>query len=153
LTYTIGLERGDLNYSELEQNYRRQYQEMADHMATRGIVLSPYNPKLDRYYRAAAEGWLLNYVARFNGEAIGHCNVYLTNDVRSGDPVAVEDTVWVQPSHRNGLGRKLVKYVLNDLKGRGVRRFLISAATDPRAANLWRRLGFSEVSLQMSYEF
>jgi GNAT superfamily N-acetyltransferase len=153
LTYTIGLERGDLNYSELEQNYRRHYTEMAERLEKDGIPVSPYNPRLESYFNAFRGGWLLNYVARFNGQAVGHCNVYLTNDMHNGDLIAQEDVLYVVPEHRNGLGKKLVRHVLSDLEGRGVKRVSVLALTDLRVAKIWRRMGFKDAAQMMTYTF
>jgi GNAT superfamily N-acetyltransferase len=153
LTYTIGLERGDLNYSELEQNYRRHYAEMAERLEKDGIPVSPYNPRLESYFNAFRGGWLLNYVARFNGQAVGHCNVYLTNDMHNGDLIAQEDVLYVVPEHRNGLGKKLVRHVLSDLEQRDVKRVSVLALTDLRVAKIWRRMGFKDAAQMMTYTF
>ena len=153
MTYTIGLEQGDLNYSELEANYRRHYAEMAERLEKDGIPVSPYNPRLESYFNAFRGGWLLNYVARFNGQAVGHCNVYLTNDMHNGDLIAQEDVLYVVPEHRNGLGKKLVRHVLSDLEGRGVKRVSVLALTDLRVAKIWRRMGFKDAAQMMTYTF
>lgn len=153
MTYTIGLERGDLNYTELEDNYRRHYAEMKERLEKDGIPVSPYSPRLKEYFRAFSGGWLLNYVARFNGVPVGHCNVYLTNDMHNGDLIAQEDVLYVVPEHRNGLGKKLVKHVLSDLEARGVRRVSVLALTDLRVAKIWRRMGFKDTAQMMTYTF
>jgi len=153
LTYTIGLERGDLNYHELEPNYRRHYEEMRSRLEGEGIKIGPYNPRLKSYFNAFKGGWLLNYVVRKDGKAVGHCNVYLTNDMHNGDLIAQEDVLYILPEHRNGVGRKLVKHVLEDLRGRGVRRATVQALTDLRVAKLWRRMGFKEAATTMTYTF
>lgn len=152
-TYTIHLERGDLNYSELEPNYRQHYREMQERLARDGITVADYAPRLEQYFRAFREGWLLNFVVRLNGEAVGHCNVYLTNDMHNGELIAREDVLYVLPEHRTGIGRRLVKHILADLAGRGVRRVLISPVTDLRVGKIWKRMGFKEVAMQMAYEF
>ena len=153
MTYTIRLESGDENYAELEPNYRRHYEEMRERLAAQGIEVSPYQPRLDRYFAAFRQGWLLNYVVRFDGKPVGHCNIYLTNDMHNGDLIAREDVLYVVPEHRNGVGRKLVLRVLEDLRARGVRRLLVQALTDLRATKLWRRMGFKEVATSMIYDF
>jgi len=151
LTYTIGIERGDLNYAELEPNYRQHYAEMKERLERDGIVIGDYNPRLDTYFDAFRSGWLLNYVARFNGKPVGHCNIYVTNDMHNGEKIATEDVLYVLPQHRNGLGRKMAKYMMADLKARGVKRFFISPVTDLRVGKVWKRMGFREVAMQMMY--
>lgn len=153
MTYAFALERGDLNYNELEPNYRRHYEEMRERLAADGIEVSPYNPRLEAYFRAFREGWLLNYVVRFDGAPIGHANVYLTNDMHNGDLIAREDMIYIVPEHRKGVGRQLVKHILGDLEKRGVKRVMVSALTDLRVSKLWRRIGFEDLALQMVYQF
>jgi len=96
---------------------------------------------------------LLTYVLRLNGSACGYANVYLTNDMHNGDLISQEDTLFVLKDHRNGVGKKLVQFVLEDLKSRGVKRLMVSAMTDLRVAKLWSRMGFKEAATQMIYEF
>lgn len=153
MTYTIGLENGRKNYSELEPNYRRHYEEMRTRLEADGVTIGPYNPRLDRYFAAFDAGWLLNYVVRFDGAPVGHANVYVTNDMHNGELIAREDVMYVVPEHRNGIGRKLVKFVLADLRERGVKRATMQAVTDQRARHLWRRLGFRDVGEILTYTF
>ena len=153
MTYTISLERGDLNYAELEPNYRKHYAEMQARLAKDGVTVGDYNPRLDQYFAAFSGGWLLNYVVRLDGAPVGHSNVYLTNDMHSGELIAQEDTIYILPEHRNGIGKTLVKHILADLKARGVKRAIISPVTDLRVGKIWKRMGFREVASLMSYQF
>lgn len=153
MTYTFAIERGDLNYSELEPNYRRHYAEMCERLGKDGFQVSPYAPRLKQYFEAFEGGWLINYVARFNGEAIGHANIYLTNDMHNGDLIACEDMIYIVPEHRNGVGRRLAKFAIADLGTRGVKRLMIEALTDLRLEKVWQRMGFKTVAARMTYEF
>jgi ribosomal protein S18 acetylase RimI-like enzyme len=69
------------------------------------------------------------------------------------DLISQEDTVFILKEHRNGIGKKLVQAVLDELRSRGVKRVLVSAMTDLRVAKLWNRMGFKEVATQMIYKF
>lgn len=141
-------------YAELEPLYRQHYGEMLERLKRDGVEnYSPYNPRLDQYQIASKGGWLLTYVVRLKGKAVGYCNVYLTNDMHNQDLIAQEDTIYIVPEHRNGIGKKLVKHVLEDLKARGVKRALVSAMTDLRVAKMWKRMGFQELATQMIYKF
>ena len=154
MSYSIALERGELNYEELEPLYRQHYAEMRKRLAADGFEMGEYAPRLDRYFPAFEAGWLLNHVARTEaGKAVGYANIYLTNDMHNGDLIANEDTIYVDPDHRNGLGRRLAKAVLDDLQSRGVKRLSVQSLTDLRADVLWRRMGFREVAKTMIYEF
>jgi len=149
----IALERGDLNYQELEPLYRQHYGEMQRRLASNGVPIGDYNLRLADYFEAWSGGWLLNFVVRLDGKPIGYSNVYLTNDMHNGELIAMEDTIYILPQHRNGIGRKLAKAVLEELKRRGVKRLEITAVTDARATKLWARMGFREVATQMRYVF
>lgn len=151
MTYEIGLERGDENWFELEPNYRAHYAETKARLKSDGLSIGDYAPRLEQYFQYFREGWLLNYVARHDGKPVGHANVYVTNDMHNGERIAVEDMIYVVPEHRNGLGKKITRFVLDDLKQRGVKRAMISARTDWRAEKLWQRMGFRKNSVQMMY--
>jgi L-amino acid N-acyltransferase YncA len=73
--------------------------------------------------------------------------------MHNSDLIAREDTIYVLPEHRNGIGKKLVKVILEELKHRNVKRLHVSAMTDLRVAKLWSRMGFKESSTQMIYKF
>jgi len=140
-------------YRELEPLYRQHYKEMTDRLGEAGIHYSPYNPRLQEYGKASDGGWLLTFVLRLDGVACGYINVYVTNDMHNNDLIAQEDTVFVVKEHRNGVGRKLVKFGIEELRSRGVKRLNVSAMTDLRVAKLWKRMGFKEAATQMTYQF
>ena len=153
MTYSITVERFAETYSELEPLYKKHYSEMVERLATQGIDYSPYNPRLDEYIKAGNGGWLLTFVLRCEGVACGYANVYITNDMHNGDLISQEDTLFVLKEHRNGVGKKLVRFVLEELKSRNVKRLLVSAMTDLRVSKLWGRMGFKEAATQMIYKF
>ena len=70
-----------------------------------------------------------------------------------GELIAKEDTIYVTPEHRNGLGRRLTKAVLAELNGRGVRRALVTTQTDLRSGLLCRDWASREVATQLMYIF
>lgn len=153
MSYTFHLGRFKETYSELEPLYRQHYAEMTERLKNEGIDCSPYNPRLDQYIQAGDRGDLLTFILRLDGKAVGYSNVYLTNDMHNGDLIAQEDTVYVLPEHRNGVGKKLVRVILDELKERGVKRVSVAALTDLRVAKLWKRMGFKEAAIQMIYTF
>ena len=153
MSYVITLEKFTDTYLELEPLYRQHYQEMTDRLKAEGIEYSPYNPRLHEYGRACEDGSLLTFVLRLEGVACGYLNVYVTNDMHNQDLIAQEDTIFVVKEHRNGVGKKLAQFCLEELKRRGVKRLHVAAMTDLRAVKLWSRMGFKEVATQMIYRF
>lgn len=150
-SYIITLESFTKTYKELEPLYRQHYQEMTDRLAGQGVVLSPYNPRLDVYKEYDATGFLLNFVVRHEGVAVGYSNIYITQDMHNQDLIAEEDTVYILPNHRKGIGKFLMKTILKELASRGVKHMDGTAMTDCRVVNLWKRMGFKELATRMRY--
>jgi GNAT superfamily N-acetyltransferase len=154
VTYTFQLADGEADYPELEPLYRQHYAEMRERLAAEGIDYAPYSPRLDAYFNAVRAGYLLHFTARTEaGQAVGYANIYLTNDMHNGELIAREDTIFILKDHRNGIGRKLMRFILDDLKGRGCKRALGLSVTDPRVETLWRRMGFRKAGTMMIYSF
>ena len=153
MSYTYHLGKHRETFDELEPLYRQHYQEMIERLAKDGITYSAYNPRWEQYWKASDEGWLLTFILRHEGKAVGCSNVYVTNDMHNNDLIAQEDTIYVLPEHRNGVGKKFVRVILDELKERGVKRVNVSAMTDLRVAKLWKRMGFKEAATQMMYTF
>ncbi len=137
----------------MEPLYREHYAEMAARKAACGVIIPPYGPRLNEYEKADSGGYLFHFVARFDGSAVGYANCYLTNDMHNGELIGIEDTVFVTKSHRKGIGRLLMRAALAELKNRGAKHAFVTAATDPRAAILWKRMGFKETAVQLTYTF
>lgn len=153
MSYTMGLENLAEIYHELEPICREHYAEMKTRLSENGVEVSPYNPRLDKYFEAGDGGWLLTFVLRHEGRICGYSNLYVTNDMHNRDLIAQEDVLFVTKSHRNGIGKTFTKFGLEELKKRGVKRFSVSAMTDLRVAKLWKRMGFKEIATQMMYTF
>ena len=153
MNYEIRLEKFKETYSELEPLYRQHYSEMVERLAEQGVQYSPYNPRLDEYIRAGEGGWLLTFVLRLDGMAVGYSNVYITNDMHNQDLIAQEDTVFVLKEHRTGWGRKLIRAVHEELEKRGVKRLNITTATDLRVSKLLSRMGYQHTAHAMTVTF
>jgi len=153
MTYSFAQESFTQTYPEIEPLYREHYAEMKARKESIGIPTVDYNPRLDQYIAAEQRGDLLTFIVRNDGTPVGYCNVYLTSDMHNHDKIACEDTVFVTKGHRNGIGRKLVLFGLDQLRQRGAKSLDVSALTDPRIVNLWKRMGFKEVAVQMTYVF
>lgn len=154
MNYRFSLENAEENCPELFPLYCRHYREMQERLAGDGITIPDFNPRLESYFRAAREGYLLNFVVRTeDGKPVGYSNVYLTNDMHNRELIAREDTIYIVPEHRNGVGKKLVQWALEELRSRGVKQLHVTAMTDLRVEKLWRRMGFKPVATAMIYDF
>lgn len=151
--YTFATECLPDIYPEMEPLARCHYQEMVDRLTSIGVEVSPYNPRLDEYFKAARGGWLKTFTARLDGKLCGYANVYVTNDMHNRDLIAQEDVLYVSRDHRGGTGKKLVQYGLEELRKLGVKRLMVSAVTDAGVAILWRRMGFKDLAQQMVFIF
>ncbi len=155
MSYVFSVESLRANTPQLIPLYAEHYREMQERLAADGIEISKFNPRIQTYFDAEAQGGILNLVVRVaeTGEPVGYCNVYITNDMHNGDLIAQEDTVFIRKEHRNGVGKQLVKFGLEELRRRGVKRLHVTAMTDLRVEKLWRRMGFKPVATSMIYQF
>ena len=154
MTYRIAIERGEETLSELFPLYATHYREMQERLARDGITVADFDARWDQYCAYWIAGHLINYVVRTeDGKPVGYSNVYLTHDMHNGEFIAREDTIFILKEHRNGIGKKLVQFILADLKARGVKRVNVNAMTDLRVAKLWQRMGFKHAAHAMTYTF
>lgn len=154
MTYSIAVENGWENLIELMPLYATHYHEMRERLAKDGIEYPPFKPRVDAYVDYWQNGTLVNYAVRDDeGRAVGYANVYVTRDMHNSELIAQEDTIFILKAHRNGIGRKLVKFILSDLRERGVKRSNITAMTDLRVAKIWERMGFKPMATAMTYIF
>ena len=152
MTYTIEREPSRSALNDLMPLFLAHHEEMADNLAEIGIPVFAFNPDVERYAYAEECGLFACYVVRFNGDAVGYMNVKIGADTRTGVMMAQEDALYITPDHRRGIGLKLVRHVIEELKHLGVKRLFVSSVTDPRADKLWKRIGFKPMAMQMAYD-
>lgn len=152
MTYTVEMGTIDGTLTELMPLYAKHYAEMSARLESVGVKQSPFKPRVDAYSKASNEGWLLTFVLRADGEAVGYCNVYVTQDMHNGDLIAQEDTIYVLPEHRNGAGRMLARAVHDELRRRGVLRLNITTSTDLRVSKWLARQGYKHTAHCMTLE-
>jgi len=153
MSYKISLEGFERTYDEIESLYREHYQTMIDRMAECGVEISPYNPRKDAYFKAGRNGSLLTFILRYEGDAVGYCNIYLTHDMHNFDMIATEDAIYVTPEHRKGSGRLLCLEVHEELKRRKVKRLAVTTSTDLRVSKWLERLGYKHTAHHMTKTF
>lgn len=140
-------------HKALDSLYRKHYAEMKARLEADGHTIGDYAPRLEVYFDAMNRGDLLTFIVLENGTLIGYSNIWLTNDMHNGELIAQEDTIYMLPDYRNGTGRKLARFILDELEKRGVKRVTISPVTDLRVGKIWERMGFKPVAQLMTYHF
>lgn len=153
MTYTIGIENGHVAHPELDPLYREHYAEMQARLAGEGVSIGNYAPRLDEYFKGMDAGYILTFVVRLEGHAVGYSNIYVTNDMHNGEPIAMEDTIFIAKPHRNGVGKRLTQFILDDLRRRGMKRAHVTTATDPRVALMLGRMGWKHTAQAMTFIF
>lgn len=154
MDYRFSVESFEASYDECEVLYQAHYSEMQKRLAGQGEDIPDYAPRLDEYFAADRGGYLIHYCVRTTeNEPVGYSNIYLTHSMHNGEFMATEDAIFVRADHRNGIGRVFSRFILADLKRRGVKRLEVVALTDLRVAKLWKRMGFKEIGTVMSFNF
>jgi len=151
--YKICKVNGHAWHEKLDPLYRRHYAEMQTRLKADGVAIGDYNPRLQVYFDAMDRGDMLTFIVLDDETVIGYSNIWLTNDMHNGDLIAQEDTIFVEKEHRNGIGRKLASCILDELRGRAVKRVHISPVTDLRVGKIWERMGFKPIAQIMTYNF
>jgi GNAT superfamily N-acetyltransferase len=153
MSYTFAVENGADNFAEVEPLYRQHYAEMERRLAGQGIAVDPFDMQVTEYFAYWRSGMLVNYTARHDGKVVGYANIYVVKSMHTGRRIAQEDAIYVLPEHRNGTGRLLSKFILADLRTRGVKKLGVIALTDLRVSKLWQRMGFKHTGHAMTYTF
>lgn len=149
--YKVAVESYKDTYEELKYLYKQCYEELALVAAKDGRIYPEYNPWLSSYNETNEAGALILYVVREHEVAVGYCLMYLTQDTRSQKLVTYEDSLYMLPDHRNGIGMMVGKIIVQDMKLRGVTRIFLSAIND-RVVNMWKRIGFKPIATTMELE-
>ncbi|WP_292337134.1 GNAT family N-acetyltransferase [Mesorhizobium sp.] len=147
--YAITIENFNEAWPELEPMCRTHYGEMQARMAAEGMTIGEFKPRLNVYGTA---GHLLCFLVRTgDGEAVGYAFIWITQDMHNSEMIAQEDTIYMRPDHRNGIGRRFTKHILTELKARGCVRAHVTIATDLRVAKMCERVGFKRSAIAMTY--
>ncbi|RUW70005.1 N-acetyltransferase [Mesorhizobium sp. M4B.F.Ca.ET.215.01.1.1] len=148
MSYDIAIENFNEAWPELEPLSRRHYGEMQARMAAEGMTIGEFKPRLNVYGSASH---LLCFVVRNEGEAVGYAFIWITQDMHNSEHIAMEDTIYMRPDHRNGIGRRFTRHILAELKARGCVRAHVTIATDLRVAKMCERVGFKRSAIAMTY--
>lgn len=148
MDYTISLEDYNDTLQELMPMYRRAYEEMLGFIPE-GLKRQEFNPWIEAYTLSNAEKTLLLFVVRKENVAVGYCLMFVTRDTKDNVLMAYEDYIYLEPGHRNGLGKYLAKFIIAELNARGIKRITVSVLKGTGLELVWSRLGFKVLATQM----
>ena len=148
MDYKISLEDYNDTLQELMPMYRRAYEEMLG-FVPESLTRQEFNPWIEAYTLSNIEKTLLLFVVRKGAEAVGYCVMFVTRDVKDSQLTAYEDYIYLEPGHRNGLGKYLAKFIIAELTARGVKRITVSVLKGTGLELVWSRLGFKVTATQM----
>lgn len=148
MDYTISLEDYNDTLQELMPMYRRAYEEMLG-FVPESSNRQEFNPWVEAYTLSNIEKTLLLFVVRKGTEAVGYCIMFVTRDLKDNQLMAYEDYIYLEPGHRNGLGKYLAKFIIAELAARGVKRITVSVLKGTGLELVWSRLGFKVIATQM----
>lgn len=148
MDYTISLEDYNDTLQELMPMYRRAYEEMLG-FVPESSNRQEFNPWVEAYTLSNVEKTLLLFVVRKGTEAVGYCIMFVTRDLKDSQLMAYEDYIYLEPGHRNGLGKYLAKFIIAELAARGVKRITVSVLKGTGLELVWSRLGFKVIATQM----
>lgn len=152
--YRITIENFGAAYVDVQPLLVRHYGEMQARLEGQGMRCPPFNPRLGTYVASSDSGDILLFVVRSEkGEAVGYALIWLALDMHNSELISQEDAIYVRPDHRNGIGMKLTKHILNELRSRGVKRAHVTTMTDLRVAKLCERVGFRHTAHAMTLFF
>lgn len=146
--YIIKVESYKATYEELKHLYKQCYDELVEIYSKDGRIYPEYSPWLNSYNSYDEAGALILYVVRHGDVVIGYCLMYLTQDTRNQELITCEDSIYILPDHRNGIGKTLGKIIIKDMKLRGVKRIVLSAINE-RIVNMWKTVGFKPIATTM----
>jgi ribosomal protein S18 acetylase RimI-like enzyme len=89
---------------------------------------------------------IMIFVSEVDDEVVGYANTWTNYSIWSrGKALTVDDLYIAAPFRRNGIGEKMMEYLIEFAKQNGYRRVQLHAElTNDRAHSLYRKLGFVE---------
>lgn len=113
-----------------------------------------FAPSYDRYMQYEKAGWLIQCVARENGEMVGYATMYICPSMHTQQIIATEDTFFILPEYRKGRnGIRLVQFAEEECKKRGAVEVMMTAKMTNTAGRLMECLGYTKVAEQYSKQF
>lgn len=113
--------------------------------AYRHSKFAPRYDLLQNYFeRGVARAW----GAFERAKLVGHITMYVSVSVHTGETIATEDAVYVLPAYRTGVGARLIKRMIEDLRREGIAEIWATTKPATRVGRLLTRLGWKFVAEQ-----
>lgn len=109
----------------------------------RNSEFTPRYDLLDHYFKV---GVLRIWGAFEYGVMVGHLSMYITTSLHTGEQIATEDALYVLEHYRTGVGARLSRTMLADLRAGGVAEVWATCKPATRVGLLLKRLGFNHVA-------
>lgn len=110
----------------------------------------PLKPNYEYMIGAERQGKFLLFTVRCEDKVVGNCMMYLSESTHTGQYVAEEDTIFMEPNHRRGrVGIKLIQYVEQVMQLLGVTEIRVTVKTVNRVGDLLKALGYQHTANQL----
>lgn len=135
-------------YDELKPLLAEHYAEISTHVH-HGVPLEPLLPV---YYAREADGSLVVFVGRQEGQIVAYLWCFIAPALHYGSCLTCSpDIFYVRPDMRKGrAGLQMFRFVEAELRRRGVKRWAVGTKLAHDASALFRRLNFEPV--EMTFE-
>ncbi len=144
---TAQIEKFSEKLPEFIDLFPLHYQELAlnkDHV--------PLDPQYDIYFQREDAGQLLFVTLRELGKSVGYFIGFIAPGLHYKTCLTCHmDIMWVHPDKRgSGAGKLLFTFVENELRRRGVQRWIVGSKCHKDASLFFESLGFDRIEINHS---
>ena len=108
-----------------------------------------FNPDYEKYLQYNEIGFYQFFVARRDGKIVGDAGMYDTKGMHDQRKLAVEDTWYIVPEARQGMGAiRFLQFVEQDLRAQGVQDVYMTTKLANGAGRILEFCGYSHVANQ-----
>lgn len=107
----------------------------------------PYNPILERYESYEQIGCYVQFIARHEGEIVGHCGCYVVPSMHTQSLIATEDAWYLTPEHRLGwTAVRFFKFMEKELIRRGVAEITLTTPYGLKSGRICEFLKYKPIA-------
>jgi len=129
-------------FDEIEPIFHAHHEELALNQD-----LITLNPDYERYFSAESNGTLVIYTARVDGDIAGYYVGFIVKSIHNMDILACHtDIFYIKNIHRgSGIGMGLFEFCEDNLRKRGVVRWVGVSKNHLDSSNFFKMLGFDQI--------